>query len=164
LPACWRPELDLDVMDAKRAGLLHDIGKAVDFEMEGTHVELGSEIARRYKLDSTVINSIESHHDDVEPRSLVASLVAAADAISAARPGARRENIETYIKRIEKLEELAQSVPGVEKSYAVQAGDAKFASWYYRTVSLMRRCRCSYMNSAKPSSANCIIPVRSRST
>jgi ribonuclease Y len=115
-------ELDLDVMDAKRAGLLHDIGKAVDFEMEGTHVELGSEIARRYKLDSTVINSIESHHDDVEPRSLVASLVAAADAISAARPGARRENIETYIKRIEKLEELAQSVPGVEKSYAVQAG------------------------------------------
>jgi ribonuclease Y len=115
-------ELDLDVMKAKRAGLLHDIGKAVDFEMEGTHVELGSEIARRYKLDSTVINSIESHHDDVEPRSLVASLVAAADAISAARPGARRENIETYIKRIEKLEELAQSVPGVEKSYAVQAG------------------------------------------
>ncbi|HHW93192.1 MAG TPA: ribonuclease Y [Clostridiaceae bacterium] len=115
-------ELDLNVMDAKRAGLLHDIGKAVDFEMEGSHVDLGSEIARRYKLDPIVINSIESHHDDVEPESLIACLVSAADAISAARPGARRENIETYIKRIEKLEELAQAVPGVEKSYAVQAG------------------------------------------
>jgi ribonuclease Y len=115
-------ELDLDVNAAKKAGLLHDLGKAVDFEMDGSHVQLGAEIARRYKLDPITINSIESHHGDVEPETPIASLVSAADAISAARPGARRENIETYIKRIEKLEEIAQSIPGVEKSYAVQAG------------------------------------------
>ncbi|NLB50710.1 MAG: ribonuclease Y [Clostridiaceae bacterium] len=115
-------ELDLDVNAAKKAGLLHDLGKAVDFEMDGSHVQLGGEIARRYKLDPVTINSIESHHGDVEPETPIASLVSAADAISAARPGARRENIETYIKRIEKLEEIAQSIPGVEKTYAVQAG------------------------------------------
>lgn len=115
-------ELDLDINAAKKAGLLHDLGKAVDFEMDGSHVQLGGEIARRYKLDPVTINSIESHHGDVEPQTLIASLVSAADAISAARPGARRENIENYIKRIEKLEEIAQSIPGVEKTYAVQAG------------------------------------------
>ena len=115
-------ELDLDVNAAKKAGLLHDLGKAVDFEMDGSHVQLGGEIARRYKLDPVTINSIESHHGDVESETPIASLVSAADAISAARPGARRENIETYIKRIEKLEEIAQSIPGVEKTYAVQAG------------------------------------------
>ncbi|MGI6157704.1 MAG: ribonuclease Y [Saccharofermentanales bacterium] len=115
-------ELDLDVDQAKKAGLLHDLGKAVDFEMDGSHVQLGSEIARRHKLDPITVNAIESHHGDVEPETLIACLVSAADAISAARPGARRENIETYIKRIEKLEDIAQSVPGVEKSYAVQAG------------------------------------------
>lgn len=115
-------ELGADEKLARRAGLLHDIGKALDHEMEGSHIALGVEYARRYKENEQVVHAIQAHHGDVECKTVVAALVQAADAVSAARPGARRENVENYIKRLQQLEEISMSFNGVEKAYAIQAG------------------------------------------
>ena len=115
-------EIGVDTRMAKRAGLLHDIGKSVDQEMEGTHVQIGAELCRKYKESAVVINSVESHHGDTEPETLIACIVQAADTISAARPGARRETLETYTNRLKQLEDISNSFPGVDKSFAIQAG------------------------------------------
>jgi len=115
-------ELGADVNMAKRAGLLHDIGKAMTHEIEGSHIQIGIDIAKKYKENKDIIHAVEAHHGDVEPQTVLAIIVQAADAISGARPGARRENLESYIKRLEKLEEIANSFNGIEKSYAIQAG------------------------------------------
>ena len=147
-------ELGIDPVLAKRAGLLHDIGKAADHEIEGPHAEIGAEFARRYGENDIIMNAIAAHHEDVEAESLIAHMISAADAISGARPGARRETLENYIRRLEKLEKIADAFDGVEKSYAIQAGREIRITRQPQEGSMMRRRH----------SLPAIFPARSRTT
>ena len=156
-------EMGVNVTLARRAGLLHDIGKALDHEIEGSHVQIGVDICRKYKENTQIIHAIEAHHGDVEPKTPLAFIIQACDAISAARPGARRENVESYVKRLENLEEISSSFEGVEQAFAVQA-TPKFASWSSPMSSAMIRSSCWPARSPRRSRIPSIIPVRSRST
>lgn len=148
MPELWQAQLGVDIKTAKRAGLLHDIGKAVDHEVDGSHVDIGVDIAKKYHESAVVINAIAAHHGDTEPTSVIACIVQACDAISAARPGARRENLETYIKRLEKLEEIADSFGGVEKSYATRRAEKSELWLSPKLLKTMRRC-CSHVTLPK---------------
>ena len=157
---CWRRDWGRPD-PVKRAALLHDIGKAVTHEVEGSHALIGSEIARRFGEDAAIVHGIEAHHNEVEPRTLLAVLVQAADAVSAARPGARRESLETYVRRLERLENLAMSFDGVEKVYAMQAGE-RCGLWWILASWMTLRLPILLARSPSVLRKNSSIPVRSR--
>lgn len=157
-------ELGVDANLARRAGLLHDIGKALTAEIEGSHVQIGVDVCRKYNESNEVIHAIEAHHNDVEPKTAIACIVQAADAISAARPAARSENYENYIKRLQKLEGICSSYDGREKSATHCRLVVRFVSWWYRRSSTMRKWYWWQDRSPSRSKTKWIIRVRSRST